>query len=95
MNKNIIAAMLACSNMGQKIDYGRVKGLVGVSEHVKNVEEAVDDLCGAFMETEEHDKIFYAEAKMWLKELKGLKFPDIREKWPHIHKLYYDALQEQ
>lgn len=86
-----VAAVFARSNMGK--DLPKVDD---VRRTIKNVhtdlEEAVMTFCGDYMESDEHYQFFMDEAKMW-KRHKDLKTMErIEAIWPHMAKLFKEAL---
>lgn len=66
---NILAAMFARSNMGMAPPTDKHIARLKSCRTIK-LDSAVEDICGQFIETNEHFEIFYAEAKSWVKYLK-------------------------
>lgn len=77
---NLLAAAFARSNMGLPMEnfFRRSEGYV-------SLEEAVYDVCGGFMEADEHEEIFIEEAKMWLSILRDeSQLQAYRKSSPHV-----------
>ena len=62
--KYTVAALLARSNMG----HNPPRESSSPREAHSSLSSAVCDICGAFMETDEHEEIFMHEARMWLRD---------------------------
>ena len=62
--KHTVAALLARSNMGQNPP---TESSSPRAAHI-SLSSAVCDICGPFMETDEHEEMFMHEARMWLRD---------------------------
>lgn len=78
----ILAAIFARSNMGQGLPTAAEVARLRDSDKPTTLESAVVYYCQQFMESDEHEKGFIAEGKMWMRELKR----DTRERICAVHK---------
>lgn len=91
MNKKIFASMMACSNMGQSIDHRTLTNMVRTYNEPVALEDCINALCGPFMESDEHERVYYAEGQSWLKHLEPLPDNEIERLHPQLYKLYTKA----
>jgi len=89
----VLAAYFARSNMGQDpADRNHVQRLLKTAGRV-TLSCAVADLCGEFMETDEHQDIYEEEAQGWLATFENDLDCDTREKvaaiWPHAKERFW------
>ena len=65
--KNLVAAYMARTNMGQKPPPLRLRtSAFGLYGHGSSLNSAVCAICQEFMETDEHERMFEEEAEAWL-----------------------------
>lgn len=92
----ILAAIFGRSNMGMGLPPKRdVEGLKALTDRrtkkpmIPALEECVADLCGKFMESDHHERVFEEEARSWLKELRRDTAENVARVHPDIAELYW------
>lgn len=93
---NCIAALLGHSNIG--FDLPKAGDLTWMRRrkdclHVLGVYDAVASISGHLIESDEIERMMYAEANGWRETLDTLGLEKARESFPDIFQLYEDALQ--
>lgn len=88
----ILAGIFARSNMGQGLPtVEQVRECIKYPP--KNANSAACWFCEQFMETDEHEKMFEDEVKMWVKLLENPKERELYQKSsPDVFALYDSAL---
>lgn len=99
LERTVLAAWFARSNMGQpRLDGKRIKDLLRSDRKWPlDLESAVNAVCNEFMETDEHEKMFYDEAKSWYKTFsprgKYATREAIVKTWPHVEKCIWPEVE--
>lgn len=95
LNKNILAAMFACSNLGHEIEYTALQEVFRQNAVGKRVgfAEAVSQLCGHLMESDEHENVFLQEAGRWYADFSFMTDQYIQLTWPDMVKRYNLAFE--
>ncbi len=91
MDRNILAGMFACSNMGQKVDLNDVES--ALRSPPSSAGESAIHFCAQYMENEHHEEVFNDEAVSWWDKLNGMTDEEITKMWPDMVALYKAAGQ--
>lgn len=89
LNKIILAGAFACSNMGQRIDDHTWDWAFKYPP--TTIRSSMEHFCQQFIETDEHEDIFFEEAKMWERELAKMSDEKIATTWPDMYTAYHEA----
>lgn len=93
--KMIVAAMFARTNMGQPPPSVEDVAQLFASNNRQpftHLSMPVNTLCGQYMEADEHERIFLAEARGWLRDKNLNTLESITEIWPDAGQLIAAAL---
>lgn len=86
MNRYILAALMARSNMGQCLDAMHVES--ALRRPPSDLSSAVFELCGLFMESESDEDLWLEEAEGWYDQLTQLTDGEIEEMYPRVAAAY-------
>ncbi len=92
----ILSGIFARSNMGQgvpaKKDVERWKKNVDwrtKKPAPPSLESVINDFCGKFMESDDHQEMFLKEAKAWMRDLKKKSAEYVAQVWDDLAELYW------
>lgn len=88
---NILAGMFAHSNMGFGAPTIESVAAVKYSKDNYTPTDAAIHFCSQYMESDEHEQIFCAEADMWAEDLQKQTEKQIKNNHPDLYFLYMDA----
>jgi hypothetical protein len=91
----VIAALFARSNAGMDLPrVDELKWMMVSASPLTSLTSAVVGMCGKYMETNEHQRMFVDEAKMWMKDKKLASLESIAKVWPDMGRLIADAMHK-
>jgi hypothetical protein len=86
----VLAGMFAVSNMGQNLPDTKLIARAKANPPTTASSCAVY-FAGQYMETDEHEAMFTAEVRMWLRDLRPLDMTQIAATWPGVVTAYLGA----
>jgi hypothetical protein len=89
----VIAALFARSNAGMDLPRAaELRRMMMNASPLTTLGSAVVGMCDQYMETNEHQRMFMDEAKMWMKDKKLASLESIAKVWPDMGRLIADAM---
>jgi hypothetical protein len=90
----VIAALFARSNTGMDLPKAaELRRMMMNASPLTTLGSAVVGMCEPYMETNEHQRMFMDEAKMWMRDKKLATLESIAKVWPDMSRLIADAMK--